>query len=208
VEVLQAIEGRRAINYFDPEREIPVETLKKLLETANLAPSSFNLQPWEVIVVQSPEKKKVLRECAFNQPKVEEASVVLIMIADPGAVEKNWEWVLDDRFKLGYLKTEEQKERARQMMVQLYGEADSLRRKIFAVKNTAFYAMALMIAARGLGLETHPMDGFDEKAVKDAFDIPEEKIVPLIVAVGYKRPGVTLLPRPKRRSLEEFVTFV
>lgn len=44
----------------------------------------------------------------------------------------------------------------------LYGSPDSLKRKIFAVKNASLFAMNLMIAARGFGLETHPMDGFDE----------------------------------------------
>lgn len=41
------------------------------------------------------KRKKILRQCAFNQPKVEEASAVLIIIADPEAVEKNLERVLD-----------------------------------------------------------------------------------------------------------------
>ncbi len=58
------------------------DKLKELLKIANLSPSSFDLQPWEVIVVVDLERKKVLRRCAFNQPKVEEASAVLIIIAN------------------------------------------------------------------------------------------------------------------------------
>lgn len=207
MDVIKAIKRRRAINYFDPERTIPEETLRELLEIASLAPSSFNLQPWRVIVVDDPEKKRILRECAFNQPKVEDASVVLIMVADHEAVEKNREWVLEDRIKKGYMKSAEHKDMYRGMMAQLYGKPDSLRRKVFAVKNTAFFAMTLMIAAQGLGLETHPMDGFDEDCVKKAFGIPEDKVIPLLVAVGYMKEGVTPLERPMRRSLDEFVSY-
>ena len=95
MEVIQAIRERRAINFFEPGKEVSDDKLKELLSIANLSPSSFNLQPWTIIVVRDPERKKILRQCAFNQPKVEEASAVLIMIADPRGLEENWERVLN-----------------------------------------------------------------------------------------------------------------
>jgi nitroreductase len=82
-----------------------------------------------------------------------------------------------------------------------------LKRKIFAVKNTSLFAMNLMIAAKGLGLETHPMDGFDEDCIKKEFNIPEDKIIPMLIAVGYLKSGVTLLPRAFRRGINEFVRY-
>ncbi|QJA05776.1 nitroreductase family protein [Thermosulfurimonas marina] len=206
MEVITAIRGRRAINYFDPQRPVPEELLRNLLELAALAPSSFNLQPWRVIVVDDPEKKALLRECAMGQPKVEEAPVVLILVADPGVVEEYGEEVLRDRLAKGYLKDESQIEGVKAVFYQLYGDRESLRRKLFAVKNTALFAMNLMLAARGLGLETHPMDGFEEPCVKRVFGIPEDKLVPMLVAVGYPRPGVKLLERPARRPPEVFTS--
>nr|WP_300462341.1 nitroreductase family protein [Desulfobacula sp.] len=41
-----------------------------------------------------------------------------------------------------------------------------------------------------LGLETHPMDGFDHEAVKKEFNIPEKYWILLLLAVGYKQPDV------------------
>jgi len=207
MELIQSIQERRSINFFEPGVEIADDTIRELLSLANLAPSSFNLQPWRVVVVKDKERKKALRKCAFDQPKVEEASVVLIIIADPDAVELHGERVLESWAELGYLAGEEQKEVSRSMMKQLYGDKTSLTRKIFAAKNAALFAMNLMNAARGLGLETHPMDGFDEAAVKKAFGIPEDKIIPMLVAVGHLKNGVTLLPRAFRRDVEEFTGF-
>jgi len=207
MELIQSIQERRSINFFEPGVEIADDTIRELLSLANLAPSSFNLQPWRVVVVKDKERKKALRKCAFDQPKVEEASVVLIIIADPDAVELHGERVLENWAELGYLAGEEQKEVPRSMMKQLYGDKTSLTRKIFAAKNAALFAMNLMNAARGLGLETHPMDGFDEAAVKKAFGIPEDKIIPMLVAVGHLKKGVTLLPRAFRRDVEEFTGF-
>src|SRR4030043_938314 len=103
MDVIQAIRERRLINFFEAGKEVSDDKLMELLKIANLSPSSFNLQPWRMIVVRDPERKKVLRQCAFNQPKVEEASAVLIMIADPKGVEENLERVLTSWENLGFI---------------------------------------------------------------------------------------------------------
>ncbi len=206
MDVIQAIKERRSINFFEPGKEISDGKLKELLEIANLSPSSFNLQPWKVVVVREPNHKKILRKCAFDQPKAEEAPAMLIIVADPKGVEENRERVLDSWQELGYMKSE-MRETYRGMMKNLYGEEDSLTRKIFATKNASLFAMNLMLAAKGLGLETHPMDGFDENCIKKEFNIPADKIIPMLIAVGNLKAGINLLPRAFRREIGEFVRF-
>jgi putative NAD(P)H nitroreductase len=206
MDVIQTIKERRSINFFEIGKVISDDKLRELIEIANLSPSSLNLQPWKVIAVRDPERKKVLKQCAFNQPKVEEASAVFIMIADPKSVEENLKRMLDSWQELGYIKPE-MRQTYTEMAKSLYGPEDSLKRKIFAVKNTSLFAMNLMITAKGLGLETHPMDGFDEECIKKEFNIPNDKIIPMIIAVGNLRAGVTLLPRAFRRNIEEFTRF-
>lgn len=207
MDLIKSIRERRSINFFEPNVEITDLEIRKLISLANLAPSSFNLQPWRVVVVKDKGKKSVLKNCAMGQPKVEEASVVLIMVADPDAVELNIDRMLDSWEELGYIKSVEQLDMYRGIAMQLYGKKDSLTRKLFAVKNTALFAMNLMNAARGLGFETHPMDGFDEACIKKEFNIPEDKLIPMLVAVGYLKDGVTLLPRAFRRDIDEFMSF-
>jgi len=41
----------------------------------------------------------------------------------------------------------------------------------FAVKNASFFSMALMLAAKDAGLDTHPMDGFDHVELRKAFNV-------------------------------------
>jgi putative NAD(P)H nitroreductase len=106
MDVIQAIKERRSINFFETGKAISDDKLRELIEIANLSPSSFNLQPWKVIAVRDPKGKKILRQCAFNQPKVEEAAAVLIIIADPKGVEENLKRVLDSWQELGYIKPE------------------------------------------------------------------------------------------------------
>ncbi|MFA5352793.1 MAG: nitroreductase family protein [Thermodesulfovibrionales bacterium] len=206
MDLITAIQERRSVNFFEPGREIPEETLKGLLEIANLSPSSFNLQPWKVVVVKDPERKKFLRQCAMNQPKVEEASAVLIIVADPLGVEENLKEVLDSWQKLGYMQPE-MRGIYGDMTKNLYGSPESLKRKLFAVKNAALFAINLMLAAKAFGLETHPMDGIDEDCIKRDFGIGEDKIIPMLIAVGYLKAGITLLPRAYRRGISDFVRF-
>ena len=207
MDVIEAVKGRRAINFFDPARALPDEKLRELLELANLTPSSLNLQPWKVVAVRTLERKQALRKCAMGQPKVEEASAVLIMVADPGAMEENLDGVLANWVELGYMNAKTA-EGYRSSAGTLYGDRTSMQRKLFAVKNTAFFAMSVMLAARGLGLETHPMDGFNEDAVKKEFSIGADKVIPVLIAVGWLKPGAKLLPRAWRRRLDDFVKFV
>ena len=83
--VKQVYESRRSVNFFDPKKEVSREVLKEIIDLAVLAPSAFNLQPWRIIAVTSPEKKELLKANANNQPKVTDAPVSLILVGDKTA---------------------------------------------------------------------------------------------------------------------------
>lgn len=197
---------RRAINFFDTQREVDEKDLREMISMAARAPSSFNLQPWSLMVLRDSSAKDKLRKLAWDQPKVSEAPVVLIVLADQNGwqeghatVERNWSEMVSS----GQMKPE-QREWFLNAARSLYhwGPGADL---AFAVKNTAFFAMSLMYAATSLGLETHPVDGFDHEGVRRAFNIPGHYWIPLLIAVGYLRPGIELQPAKWRKSYEDIV---
>jgi nitroreductase len=205
MEFTNAMTERRAVNYFDPGKPVSDDQLKKIVETAARAPSSFNLQPWQLIVVRSPADKERLKAVAWNQPKIAEAPVVLIVIADRGGwksghptFENVWQNMLD----LGYMKPA-QREWIEGGTKSLYdGNEKSL---AFAVKNAAFFGMALMLAAKDAGLDSHPMDGFDHEGVRKAFNVPDNYFVPMLIAVGYFNDKYKLMPPKWRKSYDKIV---
>ncbi len=205
MEFKELMEARRSVNFFDPDKPVSQDLLKKMVTLATLVPSSFNLQPWNLIVVRSYADKARLRKLAMDQPKVTEAPVVLIVLADKDGykeghptVEQLWK----NLEKNGYMKSE-QKAWFIEAVRKLYGgEFMSL---VFAVKNTAFFGLALMLAAKELGLDSHPMDGFDHDGVKSEFSIPKNFFVPMLIAIGYFDQSKKLLPRNWRKSYEEIV---
>ncbi len=199
-------EKRRAINFFDPDRDVPDELLGQVIDLAAKVPSSFNLQPWNLMVLRDTATREKLKALAWDQPKVVEAPVTLIVLADRNGwqaghatVEKNWQEMLDSG-AMG----PDQREWFLDAAKSLYGwspEADLA----FAAKNTGFFAMGLMYAATSLGLETHPMDGFDHEGVRKAFNIPDNYWIPLLLAVGYKKPDAEVYPPKWRKSRDEIV---
>ena len=206
MEFKEVIQSRRAVNFFDPEKKVPDALIREMVETAARAPSSFNLQPWSLIVLKDPEEKMRLRKLAWDQPKVSEAPVVFIVLADRDGWKKGHPFAeknFREMVKAGSRK-EEQYEGYVQSCKTLYGEREE-KQQAFACKNTGFFAMALMLAAKNLGLETHPMDGFDHDGVRTAFDILGNYWIPLLLAVGYFNETKTLQPPKWRKTYEEIV---
>ena len=85
-EVLKAIVERRSIPKFQG-KEVPAETVEKILEAGRWAPSYANLQPWEFIVVRDEKMKEKLSAIAekvtIYRRGIENADVVIVVVADP-----------------------------------------------------------------------------------------------------------------------------
>lgn len=89
MEVFEAIRKRRSVRKFKG-KDIPPQTLQKLLEAARLAPSANNRQPWKFIVVKEEERRKELAEAAHRQRFVGEAPVIIAAVAlEPEKVMSN-----------------------------------------------------------------------------------------------------------------------
>ena len=201
MEFKDILTNRRAINFFDPDRGVDDATLRRIIEEAAMSPSSFNLQPWKVVIFRDAAKKQTLRELAFDQPKVTEAPVVLMLLGDKGGWKEG-----NETFETLFSKTmaPEQRDWFVNTTKGLYGMSD-LSSQAFANKNAGLFAMSLMYAASDKGLQTHPMDGFDHDGVKKAFDIPDSYWIPMLIAVGHAKPGLEIHPKAWRQSFEQMV---
>jgi len=59
--LLELVKSTRSIRRFKPD-PIPDEYIDKIVEVARWAPSGFNQQPWEFVVVRKPELRKKIAE--------------------------------------------------------------------------------------------------------------------------------------------------
>lgn len=200
------INGRRSVNFFDTTKDVPDSLVKQVIEMAAKSPSSFNLQPWSLIALTKKEDKLRLQQHAMNQPKVSEAPVTFIVLGDRrGWADENpfVEKTFQEMIKAGAA-TEDSRDWFSGARKKLYGGNDETQ-LAFACKNAGFFAMSLMLAAKSLGLDTHPMDGFDHEAVKKEFKIPDHYWVPVLIAMGYFDTSKELAPPKWRKSVDDIL---
>lgn len=81
LEVFEAIKGRRSVRSF-LDKDVSKTQVERIFECGTLAPSAGNIQPWEFIIVRSPERKRALARAALGQEFIEEAPVVIVVVAD------------------------------------------------------------------------------------------------------------------------------
>jgi nitroreductase len=61
--VLELAKNTRSIRRFKPD-PVPEKYIDQIIEVARWAPSGFNQQPWDFIVVRKPElKNKIVEYC-------------------------------------------------------------------------------------------------------------------------------------------------
>jgi len=193
-------EKRRSIKFFDKNKSLSEELLKKIIDTAVLAPSSFNLQPWRLIAVETKEAKMRLYNAAMQQDKVLDAPVVLIVVADhEGYAEHNPMW-----HHIAKTMSEKRLQGAMRATARIYGK-DEKTRTMYAQSNTGLLAMSIMYAAAYFGVDSHPMSGMEFDVVKEEFNLmPTEEPV-MLICLGYFDQSAELAPRAKRRGYEEIV---
>ena len=184
LDVPSAIAKRRSIKTFKTDPITP-ELLKQLVELTVAAPSSYNLQGWQIILVQDEAQKATLSAASFNQQQIVQAPVTFVFAADPNAGEQNLAPILERGLETGawnegtvnYFKT----------AVPQFQATLGDKRREYAIKDAIIAATHLVLAAESLGLSTCFMNGWIEDRVKQvigAGDNPDLAIA-VLVPVGY-----------------------
>jgi nitroreductase len=82
MDVSSAIQKRRSIRKYKA-KEIPHDLLMEVLESARQAPSGANRQPWQMIVVEDPERRKGLVPICKDQKFIADGGAFVAGIDDP-----------------------------------------------------------------------------------------------------------------------------
>lgn len=73
---------------FQPQLPIPAPVLRRIVELAQMAPTSFNLQPYKLLLVRGEEGKDKLASAMMgnNAKMIQEASASVVFLADIGSL--------------------------------------------------------------------------------------------------------------------------
>lgn len=189
--VFEAIETRRAVKAFDSDHEMPEETLQKLLSAGRLAPTAFNIQHTRFVVVKDTELRKKIRAASWDQSQVTDASVLVVICADLKAWEKN---------PARYWRNAPQP--VQDFLVPTIKQYYETRQNVQhdeGIRSCGLAAQNLMLAAKELGYDSCPMDGFDFDVVGDLINLPDDHVISMFVTVG---KGIKE-PNSRSGSIEE-----
>ncbi|NEU55439.1 nitroreductase family protein [Halorussus sp. MSC15.2] len=197
-EAIRAIRTRRSGHNFDPDAELDDETLEELIRDAAIAPSSYNLQPWEFVAVQDDDRLDEVVELAYGQEHVEEAGTAILVVGhtEPETADRVFdEWVEAGRFD------EETGQQVKEQTVAGYQSEQAGRD--YGIRNASLAAQNLLLSAHARGLTATPMTGFDFEGMAEFLDLPEDKIPVMLIAVG--PTGGEEPERLPRRDVEEIL---
>ena len=178
----ETIEARRSVKHYDPDHVMPEEDLAELIRLTKLAPSSFNMQNYRILVVRDPEIRQQIRAAAWDQAHVTDASVLFILCADLTAHQENpstyWAHA-----------PQEVQDILGPMIQPFYEGKDTLIRDE-AMRSSALAGMTLMLAAKDMGYDSCPMIGFDSEKVAELINLPQHYALSFMIPVGKQaKPG-------------------
>lgn len=191
----EAIASRRAIKQYDAGYTLTREQKDALLKAALYAPSAFNLQHVRLVEVSDPTLRAQIREVGWGQAQMTDASMLVVVCAQVDSWEKNARRVWEGA------PAEVQDFMANAIDNYYRGKPDVQRDE--AMRSCGLMAQTLMLAARGAGLESCPMDGFDFEAVAKLIKLPENHRIGLMVAIG--KGTVDAKPRVGKLPFDEVV---
>ena len=195
MKTVDAIRSRRAVKHFDANHSMTAEEVNELLSLAMLSPTAFNIQNWRYVVVTDQKLRTQIREAAWDQAQVTDASLFIILCADLKSWEKQ-----PGRYWINAPK--EVQDFILPAIDDYYRDKDQVQRDE-AMRSCGIAAQTLMLAAKSMGYDSCPMDGFDFKKVAELIHLPEDHVIAMFVTIG--KATEEAWPRPGQLGIDEVI---
>ncbi|HPF41134.1 MAG TPA: nitroreductase family protein [Phycisphaerae bacterium] len=195
MDTFDAIYQRRSVKQYDPNHVMPEADLRKILEAAMQAPTSFNIQHWRFVVVKDKALRAEIRAAGNDQAQITDASILIVMTADVLAWKKDparyWRDAPADVAKL---------------LVDWMGpfhEGREWLQRDEAMRSIGMAMQTIMLAAKAVGYDSCPMIGFDLDKVGELIRLPKDHVIGPMIAIG--KATKPAWPKPGQLQFEEVV---
>jgi nitroreductase len=214
--IIESLQWRYATKKFDTTKKLTSAQLDMLVESARLSPSSFGLQPWKFVIVTDTAARAKLREAAWGQSQITDASALIVF-----CVRKNIDDALVDSYMQSIAST-------RNVPLEtLKGFADTIKGSIkskgtpgteadpeaatsaakeWATRQVYIALGVLLTTAAHLDIDACPMEGFDPKKFDDILGLSALGLESrTLAAVGFRSADDTTAGLKKVRFPKEEV---
>jgi nitroreductase len=204
--LLDSLKWRYAVKRMNGNK-IPEATMNTILEATKLAPSSFGLTPYNIIVIEDEETRKKLQPHFYNQPQVGESSALVIFATWNSITEKEVAAYMQEIAEERGVPVESLNDFAGYINGSIKNlTAEQL--QIWAAKQTYIALGFALVAAATEEIDATPMEGFKPDAVDEALGLKELGLHSAVaVTLGYRDAANDYLSGAKkvRRASEKLI---
>lgn len=185
---------RYSTKSFDPNKKISAADFEIVKQLLQKSPSSTNIQPWHFIIANTEAGKKRIAKGTqgffqFNEPKVLEASHVVLFCARTSANDDYMQQLLTQEDKDGRFPNEEIKQgvySARNLFADIH-KYDLKDLQHWMEKQVYLNIGNFLLGVAALGIDALPMEGIDMKALDTEFGLREKGFTAVVaVSIGYR----------------------
>lgn len=190
----ETLNWRYTTKEYDPTKKISEADMAEVKNLLRMSPSSVNLQPWHFIVAETTEGKARMAKGTqgffhFNEPKVTNASAVVLFCAKIDADDTYFQHIADTEDKNGRFPNEDIKNGFLGAVKAFAGihKYDLKDQQHWMEKQVYLNIGSFLLGVASLGLDATPMEGIDVKALDEEFGLREKGFTALVaVSIGYR----------------------
>ena len=195
-----------AMNFIENE-QMTEEDFKTIFDLTKTAPSAYNLQFTNYLVITDKEKKEKVKELSYNQYKIHTASGVVIVMGDKNSIEMPEVEKIYGPLKMLKIMDEVDydvtMDTIKGYSERLKGIQGGLEYELCL--NAGLHAMMFMLSAKHYGFDTCPMHVHNVDELRKEFNIPQHLEPIMMITIGKSVDKVRA--RGYRKPVGEFVNF-
>ena len=188
--IIDSLNWRYATTKFDTQRIISDSDIDKLKEIVKLAPSSWGMQFYKIIIIKDNELKQKLLPAAYNQNQVADCSHLFVFCSLKNVCEEDINQMIDEFHRLrvnddNYSKegTDKYASGAKKSILGMEPKKQSE-----WLKKQCYIALGqLMVGCADMRIDSCPMEGFKSDEVDEILDLQSQNLTSVVLLPsGYR----------------------
>jgi nitroreductase / dihydropteridine reductase len=213
INIAHYAQTRYSTKAFDPTKKISEDNIEQLCTLLRYSPSSTNSQPWHFVLASTEAGKQRIANATgtgytYNQPKILNASHVLVLCAKTQIYETYLETLLAQETQDGRITNEEARKTLHTIRSYYVNKHrfDLKDAQHWMEKQVYLSLGSLLLGAATLNIDACPIEGFDAAVLDETLDLRAQGFSSVvIVALGYRSNDDFNAHLPKSRLPAEHI---
>lgn len=200
ITLLDALNWRYATKKFQVDQKIPAPLWTALEHSLVLAPSSFGLQPWKFIVVQDKALLEKLAAASWGQTQPVDCSHFVVFCVKKNLGAEHVRHFIERTAEVRHVSPDTLNPYRDIILGSIEGARKGGYLDVWQSRQVYIALGQFMASAALLGVDTCPMEGFEQPKYDEILDLPAQGLTTLCAcAAGYRTADDKYAVLPKVR---------